>query len=99
MVQQMAIFIQPATAMVAEAGAEMVLLTAAPASVGQLAGGHGQEQAVVPIDQLHVADDEGVIERKRAIGFETISFPVAEIDANFRQLHKTPVVEDPVEQK
>jgi hypothetical protein len=62
----MAGFIEARAALIAETGAQMVFLAAAPAAVAELAAGHGQEQSIVSFDQFHVADDEGVIEGERA---------------------------------
>src|SRR2546421_481645 len=47
LVAQVAIFVETAAAVVAVAGAEVVFVAAAAAMVGELAGGHGEEQAVV----------------------------------------------------
>ena len=85
--------IEALAAVVAEPGAQVVLLRAGGAVVGDLARRHRQEETIVAVDQLHVADDERVIERERAVSLQTIGFSLAQIDADFRELHKSPVVE------
>jgi hypothetical protein len=59
---QMALIIEPAATVVAEAGAEVIFFATALAMVGQFARGHGQEKAVVAFDQLDIANDKGAVE-------------------------------------
>ncbi|HEY2589808.1 MAG TPA: hypothetical protein VGI81_28955 [Tepidisphaeraceae bacterium] len=61
---QIAFFVQSLAAMVAEAGTQVILLPAGGAVVGQFARRHRKEEPVIPVDQLHVADDERVIKGK-----------------------------------
>src|SRR5205814_2703717 len=89
-VLQVPALIEPAPAVVAVAGPQVVLFLASRAVVAQLARRHRQEQAVVPVDQLHVADDEGVVERQRAERLEAAAVLTAEVDPYFRQFHDTP---------
>ena len=53
-----AVFVQARAAMVAEAGAKVVLFTAAFAMVGKLSRRHREEQPAGPFDELDVADHE-----------------------------------------
>jgi hypothetical protein len=62
----MAILIEPGAALVAEPGAKMILFTATPAAIAKLSAGHRQEKPIIPFDQLHIANDERVIESQRA---------------------------------
>jgi hypothetical protein len=78
-----AVFIESQAAVVAVTGAEVVFLAAALAAVAELSGGHGEEQAVVAFDQLHVANDERVVEGERAECFEPAAVSGAEADADF----------------
>jgi len=78
-----AIFIEAMAAMIAVAGAEMILFIAMGAMIGKLAGGHRQEEAIIAVDQLHIPHDERVIEGQRAEGLESAAALAAEIDANF----------------
>jgi hypothetical protein len=81
------VIIEPAAAVVAEAGAEVILVAAARAVVTELARGHGEEEPVGAFDELHVADDESVVERQRAERLEPTRRIAAEVDTDFRQLH------------
>src|SRR5207302_166774 len=65
-VARRAALVQLAAALVAEAGAQVVLAAALRAVVGQLAAGHGHERALGPLDDLQVAHHEGVVEGHRA---------------------------------
>jgi len=77
-----AVFVEAMAAMIAVAGAQMVLFIAMRAMIGKLAGGHRQEKAIVPVDQLHIPHDERVIEGQRAEGLESATALAAKIDAN-----------------
>jgi hypothetical protein len=61
------IFVESHATLVAEAGAQMIFLAAAPAAVAQFSAGHGEKQPIVAFDQLDVTDDEGAIECERAV--------------------------------
>src|SRR4029077_9267511 len=74
-------------ALVAEAGAQVVLRAALRAAVGQLAAGHRHERPLGALDDLQVADDEGIVERDRAEGLQALVVVLDELDANFRDLH------------
>ncbi len=91
-----AVFVEPASAAVTEAGAEMILLRAARAMVAKLARRHGEEKPVGPLDQLDVADDEGVVEGERAEGLEPARVVAAQVDAHFGELHKNPELLEPL---
>ena len=67
--------------------AQVVLLAAPRAVVGELAARHRQEQPVVAVDELDVADDEGVVEGQRAERLEAALGLVAQINAYFCQMH------------
>jgi hypothetical protein len=82
-----AIFIQPLATVIAEAGTEVILVPAPPASVAELSRRHGEEQSIISFDDFHIADDECVVERERAKGFEASCLWPAQIDANLRKLH------------
>ena len=86
---EVAVFVQTHAAVVAETRAEMVLLPAAIAVIGKFAGRHGQKQAVGSFDQLHVSDDERVVERQRAKSLESIVLPLNQIDAYLSELHNS----------
>jgi hypothetical protein len=62
--------------------------------VAQLARRHREEESFRSFDQLHVADDEGVVEGERAKRLESadVISAAAEIDANFSELHGAPQV-------
>src|SRR4051812_43887940 len=89
-VLQVPALIEPAPAVVAVAGPQVVLFLARRAVVAQLARRHRQEQAVVPVDQLDVPDDEGVVERQRAERLEAAAVLTTEVDPYFRQFHDAP---------
>jgi hypothetical protein len=61
-----AVFVEALAAVVAEAGAEVIFLSASAAAIAQLATGHRQEKSVISFDDFHIADDEGVVEGQRA---------------------------------
>ena len=62
----------------------MILFAAATAAIAELSRWHRQEQPVVAVDQLYVANDERVIECQRAKRFEApAGADIAEADANF----------------
>ncbi len=83
-------FIQMVTAVVAIAGAEVIFLATARAMVSQLAAGHREEQPLVPLDQLHVANDEGVVEGQGAERLEAVVLilGLAEFNPDVGQAHR-----------
>src|SRR4051794_23845380 len=90
---QVTVLIEPASAPVAEPRAQVIFLPAARAMIGELSRRHRQEQSVGTLDQLDVADDEGVVEGERAERFESAARVAAQVDAHFSELHGTPRVE------
>ena len=60
------------------------------AAVGQLAGRHGDEEALGPLDDLEITDDEHVVERDAAEGLQPLvaaRVVFHELDANFGDFH------------
>jgi len=55
------IFVEPLATVIAEPGAQMVFFRASRAMIAQLSGWHGQEEPIVAVDQLHVANDERAV--------------------------------------
>jgi hypothetical protein len=53
---------QALATMIAISGPQVVLFVAGWAVVGDFSRGHGQKQAFISVDQLHVTDDKYVIE-------------------------------------
>src|SRR5205807_4146504 len=84
-----AVLVQFGAALVAKAGAQVVLAAAAMAAVGQLTAGHGHERPLGALDDLQVADDEGVVERDRAEGLETFVVVFHKLDADFGDNHSS----------
>src|SRR5205823_8988755 len=84
-----AVLIQFGAALVAEAGAQVVLAAAGMAAVGQFAARHGHERPLGALDDLQVADDEGVVERDRAEGLEAFIVVFHELDADFGDNHSS----------
>src|SRR5262249_16247572 len=84
-----AVLVELAAALVAEAGAEVVLAAAAGAAVRQFAGGHGHERPLGALDDLQITDDEGVIERHRAERLQAFVLRVIfhELDTDFGADH------------
>jgi hypothetical protein len=82
--------VQAPPAIVAVPGAQVILFLAGRAVVAELPRRHRQEQPVVTVDQLDVADDEGVVERQRAERLQSAPALAAEVDPYFRQFHDTP---------
>ena len=85
-----AVLVEPAAALVAEAAPEVVLGPAVAASVGQLAGRHGDEEALGPLDDLEITDDEHVVERDAAERLQPLvaaRVVFHELDANFGDFH------------
>src|SRR5207302_11142468 len=79
-----------AAALVAEPAAQVVLGPAVGAAVGQLPRRHGHEEALGPLDDLQVADDEHVVEGDAAKGLQPLVAPRVvfhELDANFGDFH------------
>jgi len=81
------VFVEALPAIVAEAGAEVILFPAAPAAVAEFSRRHGKEKSVISFDDFHIADDEGVVEGQRAKSLEASCLRAAQIDANLRELH------------
>src|SRR5262249_49440241 len=83
------VLVELRAALVAEPRPQVVLAAAARAAVGQLAAGHGHERPLGALDDLQVADDEGVAEGDRAEGLEPLVLvPVFhELDADFGDNH------------
>src|SRR5262245_13000769 len=65
----------------------MVLAAALAAAVRQFAAGHGHERPLGALDDLQVANDEGVVERDRAEGLEALVVVVHELDPDFGDDH------------
>ena len=93
LVPLVALLVEPRAALVAVAGAEVIFFTAAVAVVGELSGGHREEEAVVAVDELDVADDEGVVEGQGAERLEPVVLIFAELNSDVRQLHDEPLSE------
>src|SRR6185295_508274 len=68
-------------------GAQVVLAAAAGAALADLAGGHRDEGALLALDDLEVADDEGVVEGDGAERPELVAPPADQLDPDFRDLH------------
>src|SRR6266436_5700608 len=88
--REVAVFVEAPAAIGAKTGTEVVFLRAGRAMIAKLAGRHGQEEAIVTVNELHVANDEGSVEGKRAERLKAASPPGAEVDTNFRQMHGAP---------
>src|SRR5262249_19526436 len=82
-----AVLVELAAALVTEAGAQVVLAAAAGAAVGQLAAGHGHERPLGALDDLQVADDEGVVVRARAEGLRPLVVVFHQFDADLGDDH------------
>src|SRR5262245_47981231 len=65
----------------------MILAAALRTTVGQLAARHGHKRALGSFDDLQIANDEGIVERHRAEGLQTLVIVLDELDANFSDLH------------
>src|SRR5262245_7335645 len=85
-----AVLVQVVAAAVAVAGAEVILGPAARAAVGELAAGHGHEQALGALDDFQVPDDEGVVEGDRAEGHQALVVLFDQLDADFGDDHSGP---------
>ncbi len=82
------VLIKALSALVAKAGPQVVFTPALRAAVGQLAVGHGDKQALRPVNNLQIMDDEFTVERDRAAGpkpFSVLFFH--ELDANLGDDH------------
>ena len=53
----------------------------------QLAAGHGDERAVRAVDDLQIANDEGIVERDRAERLQPVIGVLHQLDANLGDLH------------
>jgi hypothetical protein len=82
-------------ALIAEPGPQMVFFRAARAVIGQLSRWHGDEEAIMPFDQLDIAHNERVVEGERTECLETACAAAgAKVDAYFCQMHgESPQVE------
>lgn len=93
LVALVAVLVEARATLVAVAGAEVIFFTAAVAMVGELSRRHGKEEAVVAVDELDVADDEGVVEGQGAERLEPVVLVFAELNSDVRQLHDEPLSE------
>src|SRR5262249_27146252 len=85
-----AVLIQAATALVAEPAPQVILRSAVVTTIGQLAGGHGDEKALGSFNDLEVADDKHVIEGDATEGLQSLiaaRVVFHELDADFSDLH------------
>src|SRR5262249_37414797 len=82
-----AVLVELVAALVAVAGAQVVLAAALPAAVRQLAAGHGHERPLGALDDLQVTHHEGVVERDRAEGLEALVVVFHELDPDFGDDH------------
>ena len=82
------VLVELVAATVAEPRPQVVLAAALAAPVGQLPARHGHERPLGALDDLQVAHDEGVVERDRAERQEPLVVLLAQLDANFRDLHR-----------
>jgi hypothetical protein len=60
-VVQISVAIQAASAMITKLCPEVVLFGALWAVIGNFSGRHGEKEAVVSVDQFHIADDERIV--------------------------------------
>ncbi len=85
-------FIQARATLIAMPRAQVVLVTATGATVGQLSARHGDERALRAFNDLEVTNDETIVKRDAAESLQ--SFAVAggikQFDADFRDDHGTP---------
>ena len=65
----------------------MVLAAALRAVGGQLAAGHGHERPGRALDDLQIANDEGIVQRDRTERLEPFSRLLHELDANLGDFH------------
>src|SRR5262245_45905142 len=84
------VLVQVVAAAIAVPGAEVILRTAPRAAVGQLPAGHGHEQALGALNDLQVADDEGVVESDGAEGHQALVVLFDQLDADFGDDHSGP---------
>ena len=87
------VFLEAETALVAEAGPQMVLAPAAATTVGQLAAGHGDKESLEAFDDFQVSHHEHVVERhgtESEQSFVAAFLVVHELDADFGDLHSCP---------
>ena len=76
-------------------GADLALIVTEPTvsgvhdmkRVAELAAGHGHEQPARPVDDLEVANNEGVIDGNRAEGPQAVLGILHQLDANLGDLH------------
>ena len=81
------ILIQPAAALIAEAGPQMVLATALVAAIGQFSAWHGHKRTFGAFDDLQIAYHECIVERDRAKGLESFVVVFHELDPDFGDNH------------
>ena len=82
------IFIEAVTALITEPGPQVVFATTIPATVGELATGHGNEHATGAFDDFQITDNKSIVERNRAEREQTLVVLFAEFDADFRDDHR-----------
>ncbi len=89
------LLIQPGPATVTKARAKVIFFAAARAMIAKFPRGHRQEKAIVPVDELHVADDKSVIKRESTKGLESVGSwtGLTKFDSDVRQLHDEPSLE------
>ncbi len=82
------VFVELAAARVAEPRPEVVLAPALVAPVGEFPTRHRHEDALRPLDDFQIPDDEGVVEGDRAEREQPLAVHLAQLDANFRDDHR-----------
>ena len=88
-----AIFMEAETALVAEAGPQVVLATAAATTVCELAAGHGDKESLEAFDDFQVSHHEHVVEShgtESEQSFVAAFLVVHELDSDFGDLHSCP---------
>ena len=89
-VTQGTVLVEPATALVAESAAKVVLRPTVVAAIRQLSRRHRHEESLGAFDDFQVADDEHVVKRDTAKGlqpFVAARVVFHELDADFSDLH------------
>ena len=87
-VAQSPILVQACAALVAVAGAQMVLAAALRATVSQFTARHGHELALGAFDDLQIANDESIVKRDGAEGLQPFVVVFHELDSNFGDNHR-----------
>lgn len=77
----------PGTTVVAVIAANMVLVAAPPAAIGQFTAGHCHKGAVTSLNDLQIADHKAIIESYRTEGPQTIFRFLHQFDSNFGDIH------------